>query len=114
MPMELVDVANWRAEANWAERLRDGGVVLAGDAAHVVPPNGGFGGNTGVQDAHNLAWKLAAVVKGEAGGGVLGTHEGGRPPLCELMVREGYTRPAPRVVAPRGNQGGAPPGPGID
>src|SRR3954462_10679746 len=66
MPMELVDVANWRAEANGAERLRDGRVFLAGDAAHVVPPNGGFGGNTGVQDALNLAWKLAAVVRGDA------------------------------------------------
>jgi 2-polyprenyl-6-methoxyphenol hydroxylase-like FAD-dependent oxidoreductase len=57
MPMEIVDVANWRAEANWAERLQQGRVFLAGDAAHVVPPNGGFGGNTGVQDALNLAWK---------------------------------------------------------
>ncbi len=48
-----------------AERvLRAGRVFLAGDAAHVVPPNGGYGGNTGVQDAHNLAWKLAAVIRG--------------------------------------------------
>src|SRR3954471_14395523 len=69
MPMEIVDIANWQAEASWAPRLREGRVFLAGDAAHVVPPNGGFGGNTGVQDAHNLAWKLAAVVKGEAGPG---------------------------------------------
>ena len=47
--------------------MQAGRVFLAGDAAHVVPPNGGYGGNTGVQDALNLAWKLAAVVKGEAG-----------------------------------------------
>src|SRR5512133_2337221 len=67
MPMDIVDVANWRAEATCAERLREGRVFLAGDAAHVVPPNGGFGGNMGVQDALNLSWKLAAVVKGEAG-----------------------------------------------
>src|SRR4051794_28256078 len=45
MPMELVDVANWRAEATCAERLREGRVFLAGDAAHVGPPNGGFGGD---------------------------------------------------------------------
>ena len=37
-------------------------MFLAGDAAHTMPPNGGFGGNTGVQDAHNLAWKLALVL----------------------------------------------------
>ena len=67
LPMEIVDVANWQAEANWAERLREGRVFLAGDAAHVVPPNGGFGGNTGVQDALNLAWKLAAVVAATPG-----------------------------------------------
>ena len=67
MPMEIVDIAPWQAEANCAERLQVGRVFLAGDAAHVVPPNGGFGGNTGVQDALNLAWKLAAVVKGDAG-----------------------------------------------
>src|SRR4051794_29275328 len=75
MPMEIVDIAPWQAEANCAERLRAGRVFLAGDAAHVVPPNGGFGGNAGVQDAHNLAWKLAAVVKGEAGPGLLDTDE---------------------------------------
>ncbi len=69
------------AEANCAERLRDGRVFLAGDAAHVVPPNGGFGGNTGVQDAHNLAWKLAAVVKGEAGAGAA-RHLRGRAPAA--------------------------------
>ena len=79
MPMEIVDVATWQAEANCAERLREGRVFLAGDAAHVVPPNGGFGGNTGVQDAHNLAWKLAAVVKGDAGPGLLDTLRGRAP-----------------------------------
>src|SRR5919197_5486115 len=51
MPMEIVDVANWHAEANWAERLREGRIFLAGDAAHVVPPNGGVGGNMGVPGA---------------------------------------------------------------
>src|SRR4051794_40792508 len=66
VPMELVDVARWRAEAVCAERLRDGRVFLAGDAAHAVPPNGGFGGKPGGQDALHLPWKLAAVVKGDA------------------------------------------------
>src|SRR3954462_16043433 len=100
--MEIVDVANWQAEANWAERLRDGRVFLAGDAAHVVPPNGGYGGNTGVQDARNLAWKLAAVVKHEAGPELLDTYDEERRPLCRLTVDQAYTRYATRVVPERG------------
>src|SRR3954468_7340378 len=114
MPMELVDVARWRAEAVCAERLRDGRVFLAGDAAHAVPPNGGFGGNAGVQDALNLAWKLAAVVKGEAGPALLDTYEAERLPLCELTVQQAYTRYATRVVPERGTEGVQPPVPDIN
>jgi 2-polyprenyl-6-methoxyphenol hydroxylase-like FAD-dependent oxidoreductase len=114
MPMEIVDVANWQAEATCAERLREGRVFLAGDAAHVVPPNGGFGGNTGVQDAHNLAWKLAAVVKDEAGRALLDTYEAERLPLCELTVQQAYTRYATRVVPERGTDGVEPPIPDIE
>ena len=66
------NIATWRAEANCADRFGDGRVFLAGDAAHVVPPNGGYGGNTGVQDAHNLAWKLARTLAGVAGPGAAG------------------------------------------
>src|SRR3954451_2139542 len=105
MPMEIVDIAPWQAEANCAERLQAGRMFLAGDAAHVVPPNGGFGGNTGVQDAHNLAWKLAAVVKGEAGSALLDTYEAERLPLCAVTVRQAYTRYATRVVPERGTEG---------
>src|SRR5919202_7068492 len=114
IPMELVDVANWRAEAVCAERLRDGRVFLAGDAAHAVPPNGGFGGHTGVQDALNLAWKLAAVIKGEAGPALLDTYEPERLPQCELTVRQAYTRYATRVVPERGTEGVQPPVPDIE
>src|SRR3954467_10870896 len=114
MPMEIIDVANWRAEATCAERLRDGRVFLAGDAAHVVPPNGGFGGNMGIQDALNLAWKLAAVVKGEGGPAVLDRYEAERLPLCELNVEQAYTRYATRVVPERGTDGVQPPIPDIE
>ena len=82
--------------------MPDGRVFLAGDAAHVVPPNGGYGGNTGVQDAHNLAWKLAAVVNGEAGAALLDTYDAERRPLARLTVEQAYTRYATRVVPERG------------
>jgi 2-polyprenyl-6-methoxyphenol hydroxylase-like FAD-dependent oxidoreductase len=114
MPMELVNVANWRAEAVCAERLRDGRIFLAGDAAHAVPPNGGFGGNAGVQDALNLAWKLAAVVKGEAGPALLDSYEAERLPLCRLTVEQAYTRYATRVVPERGTEGVQAPVPDIN
>ena len=102
IPMEVLDVAHWQAEANNATRYSDGRIFLAGDAAHVVPPNGGFGGNTGVQDAHNLAWKLVAVLRGEAGPALLETYDAERRPIGALTVEQAYTRYATRVVPERG------------
>ena len=102
IPVELLDVAHWVAEANCATSFQKGRVFLAGDAAHVVPPNGGFGGNTGVLDAHNLAWKLAAVVKGEAGPALLDTYDAERRPQGRMVVEQAYARYATRVVPERG------------
>ena len=107
--MEVLDVAHWQAEANVATRFAEGRVFLAGDAAHVVPPNGGFGGNTGVQDAHNLAWKLAAVVKGDAGPALLDTYDAERRPLGRMTIEQAYTRYATRVVPERGTEDVEPP-----
>jgi hypothetical protein len=73
-------------------------VFLAGDAAHVVPPNGGYGGNTGVQDAHNLAWKLALTLAGVAGPGLLDTYDAERRPVGELTVEQAFTRYVTRVA----------------
>jgi 2-polyprenyl-6-methoxyphenol hydroxylase-like FAD-dependent oxidoreductase len=81
MPMELVDVANWRAEATCAERLREGRVFLAGDAAHVHSPAGGLGMNTGLQDAANLSWKLAAAMRDLAPAGLLDSYHAERHPV---------------------------------
>ncbi|MEU3012957.1 FAD-dependent monooxygenase [Nocardia asteroides] len=58
-------VTVWRPNIRLADRFRDGRVLLAGDAAHVHPPTGGQGLNTGVQDAYNLGWKLAAALDGD-------------------------------------------------
>ncbi|MCA1188124.1 MULTISPECIES: FAD-dependent monooxygenase [unclassified Saccharopolyspora] len=76
----------WRANARLAERYRDGRVLLAGDAAHVCPPTGGQGMNTGVQDAHNLGWKLAAVLRG-ADEALLDSYEAERYPVAEGVLR---------------------------
>ncbi|HEY7619526.1 MAG TPA: FAD-dependent monooxygenase [Solirubrobacteraceae bacterium] len=102
VPSEILDVAHWRAESNYATRLSEGRVFLAGDAAHVVPPNGGFGGNAGILDARNLAWKLAAVIKGEAEPALLDTYDAERGPLSRLVVEQAYNRYATRVVPERG------------
>jgi 2-polyprenyl-6-methoxyphenol hydroxylase-like FAD-dependent oxidoreductase len=98
LEVEIEDVATWVAEAKWADAFRRGRVFLAGDAAHVVPPTGGFGGNTGVQDAANLAWKLARVLKGEAGESLLDSYEAERLPVAELTVGQAYARYIRRVT----------------
>jgi len=102
LPMRVTQIIPWEAEANVASRYQHGRVFLAGDAAHVVPPNGGFGGNTGVQDAHNLAWKLAMVVNGHAGPKLLETYTPERQPVGETTVDQAYARYATRVVPERG------------
>src|SRR5690606_23198034 len=102
LAVRIRQIVPWDAEANVAADFRRGRVFLAGDAAHVVPPNGGFGGNTGVQDAHNLAWKLAMVLKGEAGPKLLDSYHAERHPIGALTVDQAYVRYATRVVPERG------------
>ena len=63
LEVNVLDVDKWRAVAEAADTFQRGRIFLAGDAAHTMPPTGGFGGNTGIQDAHNLAWKLALVLE---------------------------------------------------
>ncbi|MFI0411618.1 FAD-dependent monooxygenase [Actinomadura sp. 3N508] len=83
---------SWEVGAWVADRFRTGRVLLAGDSAHVMPPTGGFGGNMGVQDAHNLAWKLALVLRGIADPGLLESYEQERRPVAELTVEQGVIR----------------------
>ena len=75
--------ATWVMTAQVAERYREGRVLLVGDAAHRFPPTGGLGLNTGVQDAHNLAWKLAAVQRGDADDALIDTYESERRPVAQ-------------------------------
>jgi putative polyketide hydroxylase len=81
LPVKILGVSAWEASAIVADRYRDGRLFLAGDAAHEMPPTGGFGLNTGAQDVHNLVWKLAAVLKDQAGASLLDTYHSERQPL---------------------------------
>ncbi|USK95218.1 MULTISPECIES: FAD-dependent oxidoreductase [Bacillus cereus group] len=76
---EIVSVLPWEATESNATKFQDNRVFLVGDSAHIMPPTGGFGSNTGIQDAHNLAWKLGAVIKGKA-----------KPKLLETYHEERY------------------------
>jgi 2-polyprenyl-6-methoxyphenol hydroxylase-like FAD-dependent oxidoreductase len=97
VPIEIDSVQPWNASAGWAQAFSKGRVLLAGDAAHMVPPTGGFGGNTGIADAHNLAWKLAMVLEGTASPGLLETYDAERRPAGALISEQGYTRYVLRV-----------------
>jgi putative polyketide hydroxylase len=77
LPVDIESVQPWSAVAATADSFQRGRVFLAGDAAHVMPPTGGWGGNTGVADAHNLAWKLALASRGTARPGAARQLRGG-------------------------------------
>jgi 2-polyprenyl-6-methoxyphenol hydroxylase-like FAD-dependent oxidoreductase len=101
-------VSRFHCDERQAPIYRDGRVLLAGDAAHVHSPAGGQGMNTGIQDAANLGWKLAAAVQGWAPGGLLDTYQAERHPVGRrvlrgsgALLRIGLTAP-PALVAVRG------------
>ncbi|RAN90022.1 FAD-binding monooxygenase [Bacillus sp. SRB_28] len=83
---EIVSVLPWEASESTAVKFQDNRIFLVGDSAHIMPPTGGFGSNTGIQDAHNLAWKLAAVIKGKANPKLLETYHDERYPVAKLTT----------------------------
>jgi len=85
--VDIVDHQLVGIGAEVAERFRDGNVFLVGDAAHRTAPTGGTGMNTAIQSAHNLMWKLAAVLSGFAGDELLDTYEPERRPSGERNVQ---------------------------
>ena len=104
--VELLGVHGWQMTRLVADRFRHGRVLLAGDAAHQFPPTGGHGMNSGIQDAHNLAWKLSAVLDGWAGPGLLDSYEAERRPIAQLLTSasvgnaaamRGQLRPPPEI-----------------
>ncbi|MFF3567843.1 FAD-dependent oxidoreductase [Nocardia jiangxiensis] len=93
IPIELVTTGRWNLTALIADRFSTGRIFLAGDAAHQLPPNrGGFGANTGIDDAHNLAWKLAAVLSGMSDSRLLDTYDAERRPVADLRHDQLFAR----------------------
>lgn len=92
LPVEILSILPWQVAALLADRVQEGRVFLAGDAAHVVPPLGGYGMNTGIADAHNLAWKLALVLRGVADPALLATYERERRPVAQFTLDQSLLR----------------------
>ncbi|MEY2476978.1 MAG: hypothetical protein QOG87_2293 [Actinomycetota bacterium] len=88
LDVEVLKVLPWTYDQAVAEHWRAGRVFLVGDAAHRFPPHGGFGMNSGIQDAQNLAWKLREVLRGGAGDTLLDTYEAERKPVAEFNGRQ--------------------------
>lgn len=85
---EILSSDQWVASRFIADRYRDGPVFLIGDACHLHPPFGGYGMNMGVSDSVDLGWKLAAVLQGWGGGGLLESYEGERRPVHQMVIEE--------------------------
>lgn len=94
LPIEIITTGRWELTALIADSFSKGRVFLAGDSAHQLPPTrGGYGANTGLHDAHNLAWKLAAVLSGESSPKLLDTYEAERRPAAWNRMLQTFARP---------------------
>ena len=86
LEIELLSANTWTVNDAYATDMQKGRVFIMGDAAHRHPPSNGLGSNTSIQDAFNLAWKLAAVVKGQAGTALLDSYTAERAPIAKQIV----------------------------
>jgi len=85
---EILSIGRWRVNAAVAERFLRGRILICGDAAHLLPPTGGLGVNSGFQGVQNAMWKLALVLQGRAGPELLRTYDLERRPVVEWVVRQ--------------------------
>ena len=88
VPLAIRHVVPWTMAAQVAHVYRSGNCFLVGDAAHRFPPTGGLGLNTGLQDAHNLVWKIAAVERGRASDSLLDSYEHERQPIARINTQQ--------------------------
>ncbi|MEL7093056.1 MAG: FAD-dependent monooxygenase [Pseudomonadota bacterium] len=86
LEIDLISANTWTVNNAYAEKMSSGRVFIMGDAAHRHPPSNGLGSNTSIQDAFNLAWKLAAVTKGQAGARLLDSYNTERAPVAKQIV----------------------------
>jgi len=96
--VEVIEVAPWQPIQRVADEFQVGRVFLVGDAAHTMPPKLGLGVNTAIQSAQNLAWKIASVLKGNAGIELLTTYQEERHPVGLLVADQSLTGPATELL----------------
>lgn len=90
LPVEILNVSSWSPAAWAAANFQQGNIFLVGDSAHVMPPAGAFGGNTGIADAYNLAWKLALTLQNHAGPELLASYTEERQPVVRHTVEQAF------------------------
>ena len=98
-PLAVHLITRWSLEGVVASRFRDRRVFLLGDAAHRHPPTGGLGLKAAIQDADNLTWKLAAVLRGHAEPGLLETYEPERKPVTARNVQRSIENALNHILA---------------
>ena len=92
--LEIIEIASWQPYELVADQFRCGRVFFVGDSAHTMPPFKAGGANTAIQSAHNLAWKMAAVLHGVAGPALLATYHTERHPVGRFNARQSLTGPS--------------------
>jgi putative polyketide hydroxylase len=96
--IEIIEAAAWQPYEQVADQFQCGRVFLVGDGAHTMPPFKAGGANTAIQSAHNLAWKLAAVLKGSAGTALLATFHAERHPVGRFAAHQSLTGPTVALI----------------
>ena len=107
--IEIIEVAAWRPYERVADQFNCGRAFLVGDSAHTMPPFKAGGANTAIQSAHNLAWKLAAVLHGRAAPDLLATYHAERHPVGRFAARQSLTGPSMALLRSGGDAPRLPP-----
>lgn len=107
--IDIIEVAAWQPYERVADQFDCGRAFLVGDSAHTMPPFKAGGANTAIQSAHNLAWKLAAVLHGTAAAELLATYHAERYPVGRFAARQSLTGPSVALLRAGGDMPQLPP-----